>query len=71
MKVTSGRVGGVLVLALMRACRLLPEPEIRTLTLAGEDMAGGGRVNGDGVHNSRVTQAHTSPVSGLTFWRGL
>ena len=38
MKVTLGRVGGVLVLAFMRACRLLPDPEIRTLTFAGEDM---------------------------------
>ena len=41
MKVTLGRVGGVLVLAFMRACRLLPEPEMRTLTFAaGGDMAG-------------------------------
>jgi hypothetical protein len=35
-----GRVGGVLVLAFMRAWRLLPEPEMRTLTLAGEGMVG-------------------------------
>ena len=40
MKVTFGRVGGVLLLAFMRAWRLLPEPEIRTLTLAGEGMVG-------------------------------
>lgn len=33
-----GRVGGVLVLAFMRAWRLLPEPEIRTLTFVGGDM---------------------------------
>lgn len=38
MKVVLGRVGGVLVLALMRACRLLPEPEIRTAIFAGEDI---------------------------------
>lgn len=40
VKVTLGRVGGVLVLAFMRAWRLLPEPEMRMLTLAGEDIAG-------------------------------
>jgi hypothetical protein len=38
VKVTFGRVGGVLLLAFMRAWRLLPEPEMRTLTLAGEGM---------------------------------
>ena len=40
MKVTFGRVGGVLVLAFMSAWRLLPEPEMRTLTLAGDGMVG-------------------------------
>jgi hypothetical protein len=43
VKVTFGRVGGVLlVLAFMRAWRLLPEPEMRTVTFAGEGMVGVG-----------------------------
>ena len=69
VNVTFGRVGGVLVLALIRAWRLLPETEMRTLTLAGEDMAW------EGVlvvleYTTRGLQAHTSPVSRLTFLEG-
>jgi len=47
----------VLVLALIRAWRLLPDPEIRTLTLAGEDMADAG-VQVGMKHTAGVSQAH-------------